>query len=1161
MAATFNISGATIVEGESTSLVFTISLSEPLTLSQILKYSTVNATATSGQDYTAASNLTVTFNPGETVKTISIPILNDNINETDETFLVNVFIPKGTPLNSSTTDNLVTTGIGKITDTKVADTTTTLAANIENLALTGTANVNGIGNGGNNVLTGNSGNNTLEGLAGNDNLDAKAGTDTLKGGVGDDIYTIDSTDTVVEDLNAGIDTVRTNFDYSLSTSTSNVENLILLGTENLTGTGNSSNNSLIGNSGNNTLDGQAGNDILDGKAGADTLKGGVGDDVYVIDNVGDTVIEDTDPSSDTIQANFTYSLANLTNVENLTLLGTSQIDGTGNSSDNTLIGNSNSNTLTGGAGNDVLDGGAGIDTLIGGAGDDRYVLDNPSDNPIESDSSGNDTGGRDTIETDFSYTLKDRFETLVLTGTGKIEGIGNGVANTITGNSSDNLLDGGLGNDTLAGGTGNDTYIIDNVADRVTEYGGQGIDTVVSSINYERSLDSNVENLTLTGSATTGAGNTINNILIGNNLNNSLSGDSGNDTLDGGVGADNLSGGTNNDTYIVDNTGDVVTEGSTLLNEIDLVQASVSYTLTNNVEELTLTGITNINGTGNILNNKIIGNVGNNTLRGNVGNDSLYGGDGDDWLLDDSANGGDDLLDGGAGKDYLKGGVGNDTYVVNNFRDQVVETWSNGTDSGGNDTVKSSITYALGINVENLTLTDLASNGTGNSLNNSVVGNNIANTLDGKDGNDYLDGGGGKDLILGGLGNDTLDGSTGDIDTLYGGLGNDTYLVGLPEDIIVEAANEGLDTVHSAATSYTISDNVENLVLYQGNISGTGNDLDNNISVDSSLTTQYANIINGGAGNDTMSGRLGNDVYYVDSTGDIIIESAGTDTGFDTVHASVSYTLTDNVEKLVLTGFDALNGTGNAGNNVLIGNTSNNTLEGLTGNDYLDGGLGSDTMKGGDGDDSYVVDNAGDAVSENTNAGLDLVFSSINYSLTTNVENLTLTGNADINGTGNSLDNIISGNDGANKLAGGTGNDTLLGSAGNDTLVGQGANDTLVGGTGADRFDYNTGAAFSTFDIGVDIISDFKSSELDKIVLGKMTFGLTSNVGSGFSSTEEFASVGTDAAAKSSTAKIVYSLETGNLFYNPDLGVLGGESAVAQFSGKPTLSASDFIIA
>ncbi|NHC38077.1 beta strand repeat-containing protein [Scytonema millei] len=1159
MAPTFNISGATIVEGETTSLVFTISLSEPLAFSQILKYSTVNATATSGQDYTAASNLTVTFNPGETVKTISIPILNDNINETDETFLVNVFIPKGTPLNSGTTDILTVTGVGKLTDTKVADITTTLPTNVENLALTSTANINGMGNGGNNVLTGNSGSNTLEGLAGNDNLDGKAGTDTLKGGIGDDTYTIDSTDTVVEDLNAGIDTVRANFNYSLSTSTPNVENLTLLGTEDLTGTGNSSNNNLIGNSGNNTLDGQAGNDILDGKAGADILTGGIGDDTYVLDNVGDTVIEDADPSSDTIQANFTYSLANLANVENLTLLGTSQIDGTGNSSDNTLIGNSNSNTLTGGAGNDVLNGGAGIDTLIGGVGDDRYVLDNPSDNPIESDSSGNDTGGRDTIETDFSYTLKDRFETLVLTGTGKIEGIGNSVANTITGNSSDNLLDGGLGNDTLAGGTGNDIYIVDNVADRVTEYGGQGVDTILSSINYERSLDSNVENLTLTGSATTGVGNTINNILIGNNLNNTLSGDSGNDTLDGGVGADNLSGGTNNDTYIVDNTGDVVTESSTLANEIDLVQASVSYTLTNNVEDLTLTGIHGA-GTGNNLNNKITGNIGINTLRGNGGDDSLYGGDGDDWLLDDSGNG-NDLLDGGAGKDYLKGGVGNDTYIVDNFRDQVVETWSSGGDTGGNDTVKSSITYSLGTNVENLTLTDLASNGTGNSLNNSVVGNNIANTLDGKEGNDYLDGGGGKDLIIGGLGNDTLDGSTGDIDTLYGGLGDDTYLVGLPEDIIVEAANEGFDTVNSAATSYTISDNVENLVLYQGNISGTGNDLDNNISVDSSQTTQYANIINGGAGNDTMSGRLGNDVYYVDSTGDIVVESAGTDTGFDTVHTSVSYTLTDNVEKLVLTGFDALNGIGNTGNNVLIGNTSNNTLEGLAGNDYLDGGLGSDIMKGGDGDESYVVDNAGDVVEENSNAGVDLVFSSINYTLTTNVENLTLTGSADTNGTGNDIDNLISGNSGANRLAGDTGNDTLLGGAGNDTLVGQGANDTLVGGLGADRFDYNTGAAFSTFDIGVDIISDFKTSELDKIVLGKITFGLTSNVGNGFSSAGEFASVSTDAAAKSSTSKIVYSLETGNLFYNPDLGVLGGESAVAQLSGKPTLSANDFIIA
>lgn len=1156
MAPTFNISGATIVEGESSNLVFTINLSEPLTLSQTIKYSTVNATASSGQDYTAASNLIVTFNPGETVKTISVPIANDNLAEQDETFLVNVFIPKGTPLNSGTTDILTATGVGRITDTKVADVTTTLPANVENLALTGTANINGTGNGGNNILTGNNANNTLEGLAGNDTLDGKAGTDILKGGVGDDTYIVDSADTVVEDLNAGIDTVQANSNYSLSTY--NAENLTLLGTANITGTGNSSNNILIGNSGNNTLEGMGGHDTLNGKAGADILKGGFGDDTYIIDSA-DTITEDANAGFDTVQADFTYSLAEGSNLEHLILIGTNSVNGTGNSANNNLTGNNYSNTLTGGAGNDALDGSAGIDTLLGGAGDDKYILENPGDIVSETDSSGNDTGGVDTIEVSFSYTLKDRFEKLVLTGTADLEGVGNNAANSITGNGGKNLLDGGLGADDMTGGTGDDTYIVDNEADTLTEYGGGGIDTVLSSINY--GLAANVENLSLTGTtATTGAGNTLSNVLTGNNLNNILSGDSGNDTLDGGIGTDSLSGGIGNDTYIVDNSGDTVTETSTITTEIDVVQASVSYTLGNNVENLTLTGTANINGIGNTLHNKVTGNSGINFLKGGAGDDTLMGAEGDDWL--DDGGSGNDFLDGGAGKDNLKGGTGNDTYVVDNFRDQVVETWSNGADSGGNDTVQSYITYTLGSNLENLTLLGgNIINGTGNSLNNSLIGNSAANTLDGKDGNDYLDGGGGKDLIIGGLGNDTLDGSTGDIDTLYGGLGDDTYLVGLPEDIIVEAANEGFDTVNSAATSYTISDNVENLVLYQGNINGTGNELDNNISVASSITTQYANIINGGAGNDTMSGGLGNDVYYVDSTGDIVVESAGTDTGFDTVHASVNYTLADNVEKLVLTGFDALNGAGNAGNNVLIGNTSNNTLEGLAGNDYLDGGLGSDIMKGGDGDDSYVVDNAGDVVEESSNVGVDLVFSSINYTLATNVENLILTGDADINGTGNSLDNIISGNGGANRLAGDTGNDTLLGGAGNDTLVGQGANDTLLGGLGADRFDYNTGAAFSTFDIGVDIISDFKTSELDKIVLGKITFGLTSNVGNGFSSAGEFASVSTDAAAKSSTAKIVYSLETGNLFYNPDLGVLGGESAVAQFSGKPTLSANDFVIA
>lgn len=869
MAPIINISSATILEGELDptltepnrlkQLVFTVTLSEAQTQKLDLKYTTTNGSATSGTDYVAVTNGLITFNPGETSKTISISVLNDNISESDETFLVNLFIPRSTFLNPTTVDVLAATGGGKITDTLTASSTTTLSSIVENLTLIGTTAIDGTGNNSNNILIGNSANNILDGLAGNDILDGGAGADTLYGGVGDDIYIIDSSDTIIENLNAGTDTVKADFSYTLK---DNFENLILTGTAAINGTGNSGNNTLIGNSADNILDGGDGHDILDGGAGADTLKGGLGDDTYIIDS-SDTITEGKDAGIDTVKAGFTYSLASNLELENLTLTGTSSINGTGNSKNNILIGNSNRNTLTGGAGNDILNGGAGADTLIGELGDDTYIVDSLGDIVTEAAD-----GGIDTIQVGFDYLLQEgsNIEKLVLTGSDDIDGIGNSLNNTIAGNLGKNIIDGGTGADTMAGGVGDDTYIVDNNGDVVTEAGGAGIDAVEASINY--TLGANLENLTLTGNAITGTGNSLKNILIGNSLKNTLIGDSNDDILDGGAGEDTLDGGAGKDIYVVDNIGDVVSEStiSTLASEIDLVQASVTYTLSANVENLTLTGTANINGTGNIHDNILIGNSGTNYLEGKEGNDTL---------------------DGGAGADTLKGGAGNDTYIVDNFRDLVLETELSGADTGGVDTVKSSISYRLGKNVENLTLIGTGeTSGTGNELDNIIIGNNAANTLDGDDGNDNLDGGGGKDLIIGGLGNDRLDGSTGDIDTLIGGLGNDTYLVGLPEDIIFEDFNEGTDSVISYATTYTISANIENLTLGLGNINGTGNELNNQIT-----GSIGANIIDGGAGADTMTGGTGNDVYVVDDTGDNVIETSTLAAEIDTVSSSITSTL------------------------------------------------------------------------------------------------------------------------------------------------------------------------------------------------------------------------------------------------------------------------------
>jgi Ca2+-binding RTX toxin-like protein len=172
-----------------------------------------------------------------------------------------------------------------------------------------------------------------------------------------------------------------------------------------------------------------------------------------------------------------------------------------------------------------------------------------------------------------------------------------------------------------------------------------------------------------------------------------------------------------------------------------------------------------------------------------------------------------------------------------------------------------------------------------------------------------------------------------------------------------------------------------------------------------------------------MLGGTGNDLYVVNATGDVVTENVNE--GTDTVQSAVTYTLGANIENLTLTGTTAINGTGNSLDNVLTGNSGNNTLT------------------GGAGNDTYVI-GAGDTVVEAANNGTDTVQSSVTHTLTANVENLTLTGTTAINGTGNTLDNILTGNSAVNTLTGAAGNDTLSGGQGNDVLNGGTGNDTYL---------------------------------------------------------------------------------------------------------------------
>ena len=922
------------------------------------------------------------------------------------------------------------------------------------------------GNDGNDTLLGGSGVDVLEGGSGNDNLDGGLGNDLLVGGENDDTYTVDNQEDIVFELtDEGIDEVESSVSFSLS---ENVENITLVGEDNINATGNNLNNIVTGNAGDNTLD---------GGQGVDTLQGGLGNDTYIVDSFGDLVVEGFDEGIDQVNSSIEYALND--DVENLLLTGLDNINATGNDFSNIITGNVGNNILTGGLGNDTLDGGAGTDQMIGGQGDDTYFIDNATDVVTENFDEGNDS-----INSSIDYTLTDNIENLTLIGSGNIAATGNALDNIITGNSADNILSGNGGFDTLIGGSGNDTYLIDadgsytyvsdtegvdviefgagiNASDieatlsfgadlnlRINRpvgepwggqfviegwYNGNQIERFVFSGGYELTgqeivaprystsfnemlgkYDLTISGpggiLTSLGGSDDGViyGTEGDDIVKGGGILNALGGndrvigsaqddiifggsgddfiiaDYGNDLIDGGLGADAMYGGAGDDTYIVDDIGDVVTE---LGNQgTDTVNSSISYTLSDNVENLTLTGAAAINGTGNAQSNIITGNDANNNLEGLDGDDTLIAGGGNDWLRGGDGNdyliGGDALSPNAWSGNFMYGGAGNDVL------DGGTKSYNSLSGGAGNDTINA---------------------GSGSRYNN-------------------MQGGADNDVLNGSSGNDILNGGTGD-DYMAGGAGNDTYYLDSLLDVMVENANEGIDTVVSTI-DYALADDFENVILTGTSaINATGNATDNMLSGNNNSA---ANILTGGLGNDT----------YNISTGDTVVENANE--GTDTVKANLTYTLGNNVENLTLTGNAAINGTGNSLDNILAGNFAANVLN---------GGAGADTMSGRYGNDTYIVDDIGDVVTELGNQGTDTVNSSISYTLSDNVENLTLTGAGNISGYGNALNNVISGNTGNNIIDAGKGNDVVIGGSGDDQYLfnlGDG-NDQLADASGNDE--------------------------------------------------------------------------------------------------------------
>jgi Ca2+-binding RTX toxin-like protein len=730
--------------------------------------------------------------------------------------------------------------------------------------------------------------------------------------------------------------------------------------------------------------------------------------------------------------------------------------GTGN---DRLNGGAGTDTLSGGDGNDVLDGGSAADSMAGGVGSDAYHVDDPGDRVVE--------GFDPSIDAVFvsidDYILPANIENGVIDTAAGRRLTGNSLNNALTGGAGNDTLNGGGGNDSLAGGDGDDvldidqasgadtlrgglgsdSYYVDNAGDVVIEDAGSDIDAIYATVDY--SLAANVEaGVVLAATGLTLNGNELDNGLAGGSGNDRLNGGAGNDTIagnggddviDGGTGTDFMLGGNGGDSYYVDNAGDTIGEDAG--SEIDVAYVSVSgFTLGENVERgvaVVESGIV-LNGSGSA--NWLIGNNGNDTLNGGAGNDQLTGGLGND------------TLDGGAGADVMEGGAGSDAYYVDDANDIVTELASEGTDA-----VRVRVNgYTLAANVE-VGLIDIAAGFTltGNALNNTLVGNSSDDVLIGDAGDDALHGGISNDLLYGGTGSDGM----------VGGTGDDTYNVDNLGDSITEIAGEGIDTVQTSVSSYTLADNVEKgVVTIAAAISLTGNALNNDLAGNAGNDT-----LDGGTGIDTMAGGLGDDTYYVDDLSDAITELGNQ--GNDTVYARINgYVLLANVENGIV---DAASGFGLRGNqldNRLTGGVGNDTLSGGAGSDALNGGGGDDTldgeasidtMVGGSGNDTYYVDDAHDIVAEQLNEGSDTVRVRVNdYTLAANVEVGLIDIAAGFTLNGNALNNTLVGNSSDDVLLGFAGDDALHGGAGNDILNGGTGSDGMVGGAGDDTYYLDT---------------------------------------------------------------------------------------------------------
>ena len=375
---------------------------------------------------------------------------------------------------------------------------------------------------------------------------------------------------------------------------------------------------------------------------------------------------------------------------------------------------------------------------------------------------------------------------------------GSRFGDTITGDIGNNIIKGGDGDDrvfytggldTIDGEDGNDTIDFSKF--------GSAVSVTLATTASPEANTSDATTIPATGTLRPIAELSNFENVVGTAFADAINGNSGGNVLDGGAGADRMSGGAGDDTYVVDNTGDRVTETSSTGGE-DTVQSSITFTLGAFVENLTLTGSAAISGTGNDLDNELTGNSANNTLTGGIGNDTLFGGLGND------------TLNGGVGNDryVYSGNFGSDTIIDAGGTDRIVINGGGvfeGSARSGNDLIVNLSTGTIRIDdhfttgtIESLQLngkTFVLANGLiGGDLPGIISGSNDSETMDGKGGDDILYGNNGNDTLLGGLGNDQLDGGNGR-DVLDGGANDDILTGGRGGDTFVFKPGFGHDTI------------------------------------------------------------------------------------------------------------------------------------------------------------------------------------------------------------------------------------------------------------------------------------------------------------------------------------------------------------------------------